>query len=186
MKVDEKRHRLCFEAATTAKEVTTIPGDDAKDDGGDDVGDDVGDDELLHLCHDVKDDGKDDGGDDVGDDDYDDRGDVVEGAPTFHDSQHCNGDLSSPQPLLLGPGQKKHMKNHRMKEKMKINQKSWNEGEGENQTTILQNTPQCSNLDSAGCKPSSSCSPFFDKIRFHAKINNIREPVKNVLADFAR
>jgi len=38
----------------------------------------------------------------------------------FHDSQHCNGDQSSPQPLLPGP--------------------------------------QCSNLDSAGCKPSSSCS----------------------------
>ena len=112
MKVDVKRHRLCFEAATTAKEVATIPGDDAKDDGGDDVGDDVGDDELLHLCHDVKDDGKDDGGDD-----YDDRGDVVEGAPTFHDSQHCNGDLSSPQPLLLGPGQRK------------THEKSWKEGE---------------------------------------------------------
>ena len=95
---------MCFEAATTAKEVATIPGHDDKDDGGDDVGDDV----VLHLCHDVKDDGKDDGCVEVGDDDYDcdDIGEVSEGALTFHDSQHCNGDQLSPHPLLLGPGQR--------------------------------------------------------------------------------
>ena len=37
MKVDVKRHRLCFEAATTAKEVATIPGDGGKDDGDEDA-----------------------------------------------------------------------------------------------------------------------------------------------------
>ena len=175
---------MCFEAATTAKEVATIPGDDEHHNLCHDGYMMVMVMMMLmrnififvimtrmmvvmkmvmmsmfnvHLCH-----GGDDGDVEVGDDDYDydDRGDVGCGAPTFHDSQHCNGDQLSPQPLLLGPGQKKHMKNHRMKEKMKINQKSWNEGEGENQTTILQNTPQCSNPDSVGCKPSSSCSPF--------------------------